>query len=133
MKFFNRKTVSRRNGVPISQTLAGAPPLEIVDQAIWQVYLDDVTPEGVAAREFAERWARLMQVELAAGKKLRRVANATSDEADSDAITGYMHVASVRMLVQCWSHGSELLLWHNRVHGVRKGTGLIVNPAVISL
>lgn len=114
--------------------LADAPAMEIADEAIWEDYKSknqDGYGGGVIA--YAERWARLMQVEINAGKKLEDVADATSHEADIDGITGFMYGAAVHTLSSCWKHGDQLRKWHNKQYGVSEDTEGTVNPAIITV
>lgn len=62
---------------------------------------------------YAERWARLMQKEMADGKKLEEVADATSSEADLEGITGFMYGCAVSALASGWKYGDQLRRWHN--------------------
>lgn len=80
---------------------------------------------------YAKEWAMAMQVEIAAGKKLKDIAQQTSSDADYDGITGFMYGAAVQMLSQCWKHGEELRKWHNKEYN-HEGDG-VVNPAVLTL
>lgn len=114
--------------------LTDAPAMEIADQAIWEDYKSknqDGYGGGIIA--YAERWARLMQVEINAGKKLENVAEATSHEADTDGITGFMYGAAVHTLASCWKHGDQLRKWHNKQYGVSEDTEGTVNPAIITV
>ena len=63
---------------------------------------------GAAALRYAERWALLMEAEIAAGKSLADCANATSQIADTEGITGFMHGCAVSILSQVWIHGAGL-------------------------
>lgn len=101
---------AKRNA--IEAKLADAPGMEIADEAAWQSWKDNNQDEyGGAIIAYAERWARLMQVEINAGKKLEDVAKATSNEADIDGITGFMYGAAVCVLADSWKHGDQLRKW----------------------
>lgn len=94
--------------------LADAPEMEIADEAAWQSWKDNNQyGYGWGVIAYAERWARLMQVEINAGKKLEDIADTTSREADIDGITGFMHGAAVSVLATSWVHGEQLRRWHN--------------------
>lgn len=80
---------------------------------------------------FAKRWVELMESEMANGAKLVDVADRTSDEADTDGITGYMYGCAVSALVNFWEHGEELRKWHNKEYNY-EGDG-VVNPAIITI
>lgn len=69
---------------------------------------------GAAIFEYAEGWAKLMQVEIANGKKLIECAEPTSFQLGFLGITGFMYGAAVAILSKCWKHGEELRKWHNK-------------------
>lgn len=89
-----------------------APPIELSDPAYWNkarakaknfVHIQ-------ACVDFAECWARLMQLELAQGKKLEEIWRSTLDEARllhrlSDPQVG----VAVGYLEVCWVHGPKLM------------------------
>lgn len=111
--------------------LAEAPKMEFSDESAWQQAVDTETyPLSRAILEFAERWARLMQAELANGQKLEDIAGATSVEADTEGITGFMYGAAVSTLASTWKYGDQLCKWHNQKYGV-EGIEGTVDPAVI--
>lgn len=121
----------------VEARLTNAPAIELVDEAHWLKFKannSDGTYGGLAA--YAERWARLLQVEMAAGKDLEEVANATSHEADFEGMSGGMHGGAVFVLVKVWKHGEQLRRWHNldnqAAHeGERANkSGGVLNPAV---
>ena len=109
-------------------------------------------PYGGAIVAYAERWARLMQAEIVrtlgvldydieyipGGKDtsilaiLHDIAQSTSDEADTELITGGMYGAAVHTLSQCWIHGMVLRRWHNGQYGVENDEGT-VNPALLTI
>ena len=62
---------------------------------------------------FAQRWAELMEVEIASGKKMAEIADRTSDQADSEGITGSMHIYAISLLAKTWIYGEDLRRWHN--------------------
>lgn len=70
-------------------------------------------PYGKACIDYARTWADLMETKLAEGSKLEDIAKATSHEADTEGITGFMYGGAVQMLSQCWEHGEQLRKWHN--------------------
>lgn len=88
----------------------------------------DAYGRGIYA--YAERWADLMEEQLALGKTLPKVAAATSQHADTDGITGFMYGAAVSVLAVCWQHGEALRQWHNNEYD-HDGEG-VVNPAIVS-
>lgn len=86
---------------------------------------------------YAERWAELMEKEIAGGKKLADVAKTTSHKADISGITGFMYGAAVAVLSVHWKFGGELCIWHNKsmqIHSegdLANETGGVLNPAVL--
>lgn len=118
-----------------------APPMER-DEVKWQ--------EGIAAQKgsgyglgvygFAEAWARLMQHEIAHGRKLADVADECCSMADKNfGITGFMYGCAVSVLSHCWTHGEELRRWHNlktqiKDEGERANdSGGVLNPALLNV
>ncbi|MCF7618589.1 hypothetical protein [Bacillus sonorensis] len=88
-------------------------------------------PYGSGIFEYVERWANLMETEIAKGAKVKDIAEKLSHEADTEGITGYMYGASVSVLSQCWEHGDELRKWHNKEYEY-EGEGT-VNPAILTI
>jgi hypothetical protein len=124
----------------VAAKLAGSPLLEIADDAAWQEWNKnnrDAYGGGVIA--YAERWGRLMQSEMAAGKLLEEIADPTSHEADTDGITGFMYGAAVSVLASCWEHGEQLRRWHNLKTQIgsegesANESGGVLNPAMFSI
>lgn len=84
---------------------------------------------SAAIVEYAERWANLMEQKIAAGQKVADVAEETSNEADTENITGAMYGCALSLLLYFWEYGEELRLWHNkRYHHDNDG---VVNPAIL--
>ena len=89
--------------------LVGAPPLDLADEAGWRSWRDNNTdPYGAAVFSYAERWARLMQAEMARGEPIEAVAERASHEADVEGISGFQYGAAVSVLEKCWKHGDRL-------------------------
>ncbi|MEJ7829413.1 MAG: hypothetical protein WKF91_14480, partial [Segetibacter sp.] len=88
---------------------------------------------GACIYEYAEGWAKLMQVEILEGKKVEDVAEKTSHEMGFLGITGFMYGSAVSILSQCWKHGERLRKWHNKKYGVDEDKKGVVNPAVLTL
>ena len=86
---------------------------------------------GACIFKYAEGWAKLMQVEIANGKKLVECAEPTSFQLGFLGISGFMYGAAVAILSKCWKHGEELRRWHNKEYN-HEGDG-IVNPAILSV
>lgn len=88
---------------------------EIRNHTRWQEYVDANQEDyGRAVIEYAARWAALMESHLAVGEALEEFACATSHEADTEGITGFMYGAAITTLAECWRHGEALRRWHNR-------------------
>lgn len=118
--------------------LAQAPPIALSDAEGWQKSKDaNRDGYGGGVLTFAEQWARLMQLELANGAKLEDIAHATSSEADTESITGFMYGCAVSILSKCWAHGEALRRWHNLKTQVRdegekaNASGGVLNPALM--
>lgn len=98
----------------------------------WEKFVainNDPYSSGVV--RYAERWANMMEQEMESGKSLIEIANATSNKADTEGITGYMYGCAVSILSKVWEHGEELRKWHNKEYGY-DGDGT-VNPAIITI
>lgn len=114
------------------------PEMEFSDEEMWQKNIEANTdPYSMGINAYAERWARLMQAEMAKGRKLESVAMSTSVEADIDGITGFMYGAAVKVLAATWKHGEQLRLWHNLTTQLgsegeeANKSGGVLNPAMI--
>jgi hypothetical protein len=55
-----------------------------------------------------------MQAEIDKGKKLEDIADITSDEANTEDISVFMHSAAIYTLATCWKYGTQLLEWHEK-------------------
>jgi hypothetical protein len=120
--------------------LADAPGIALADAGAWDTFKDANTDGyGGAVVTFAERWARLMQLGIAEGKRLEDIADPLVSEADLEGITGFMYGCAVSVLVKCWTHGEALRRWHNLKTQVRdegeraNASGGVLNPALLSL
>lgn len=116
------------------------PPMELSDQQGWDAFKANNTDSyGGGVVSFAERWARLMQIELAQGMTLEECAKYTSDEADTEGITGFMYGCAVSALSRAWKHGESLRRWHNldtqiSNEGERANkSGAVLNPALLNI
>jgi hypothetical protein len=76
-------------------------------------------------------WALLMEAKMAEGHALKDIAEATSREADTEGITGFMYACAVSTLAHFWEHGEELRKWHNKEYGYEGGG--TVNPAILTV
>lgn len=106
--------------------------MEIVNKEHWEKWVDNNTdPYGSAVVRYAERWADLMEQKINTGEKLVDIASKTSDEADTEGITGFMYGYAVQVLSDVWKYGEDLRLWHNKKYKY-EGSGA-VNPAIITI
>lgn len=110
------------------------------DPAAWQVAVDvNADPYGRCCIEYAARWARLMDELLAAGTTVAAVAKGTSDDADTEGITGFMYSMAVGLLARCWVHGEALRRWHNLDAQIgtegeqANATGGVLNTALLHI
>ena len=96
-------------------------------------------PYGKDGIDFTERWANLMEEQIAEGKQLADIAKTTSHEANIDGITGFMYGCAVALLSECWVHGEELRRWHNLVTQIgteseaANENGGVLNPALLTI
>lgn len=88
-------------------------------------------PYGAATFEYAEFWAKLMQVEINNGKSVADCAKECEKDLYFLGITGFMYGMAVSILSACWKHGEELRVYHNKEYG-HEGSG-VVNPAVLTI
>lgn len=124
----------------VEAKLVKAPGIELANKARWQKF-KTVNSDGYggAVIAYSERWARLMQVEMANEKKLEDVADATSQEANLEGITGFMYGCAVSTLTACWKYGDQLRRWHNlKTQLGNEGekaneSGGVLNPALLSI
>ena len=86
--------------------------------------------KGILA--YADRWARMMQLELLEGKTLEEIWIDTSYEADLEDMSGLTQSMATHLLTECWVHGAELRRLHNARWGSDSEDGT-VNPSVISI
>ena len=112
----------------LKHKLANAPEIDVTNQNVWQKYRKEY-PELI---RYAEDWARLMQLELAKGKKLKDIAEDTAKEADCNGISGEAHWLATTVLAENWKYGQQLRMWHNKNYGGKKRRFRgIINPAIV--
>ncbi len=88
---------------------------------------------GAAALEYAEYWAKLMQIEIAKGKTVAECYDHTQKGLGFLGITGFQFGCAVSTLSQCWKHGDELRKYHNKKYGVSEDKKGTVNPAILTI
>ena len=131
---------ARAHREKVETKMINAPAIELADEAGWQKFKDNnQAGYGGAVVTYAERWARLMQVEVTNGKNLEDVAETTSSEADLEGITGFIYGCAVSTLAHCWKHGDRLRRWHNLKYQLgnegekANESGGVLNPALLSI
>lgn len=106
--------------------------IALKDEKEWENWRSKNTEGyGNAIFEFAEGWAKLMQVEHFSGKSINQCAEPTSFQLGFLGITGFQYGAAVQVLTKCWLYGEELRVWHNRKYN-HNGDG-VVNPAILTV
>jgi len=105
--------------------------IELSDKEAWKNYREkNKDPYGKCCVDYAESWAKLMQVEILGGKTVEDCAKETSHQLGFYGITGFMYGCAVSMLSHCWKYGEELHEWHNKGYN-HQGDG-VVNPAILT-
>jgi len=134
------RTRERFRQIAVEAKLLDKPPMEVSDEETWRSFIEkNRDGYGGAVITYSERWAMLMQLEMANGKSLEEVAEATSREADLEGITGFMYGCAVSVLARCWKHGDQLRRWHNldtQIHdeGEKANeSGGVLNPALLGV
>ena len=116
--------------------------MELKDAERWKKANDANPPSepyGHRVMTYAEDWANAMEREIAKGRTVEECAEATSHEADTDGITGFMYGAAVSTLAAVWGHGEALRRWHNLLtqlghEGERANeSGGTLNPALLNI
>lgn len=114
--------------------------MKIKNQAFWEKGLASNTdPYGRRCFTYAEDWANLMEARMANGERIADMAEATSHEADTDGITGFMYGVAVSILSKVWEHGEALRLWHNLETQIgnegetANKSGAVLNPALLNI
>jgi hypothetical protein len=101
----------------VEARMANAMPMVLADESAWsrakEIAKNDAMWTDILS--YAERWARLMQLELSEGKNLEDVWKPTFHEADLEGMSGTTCGLAAGQLVRCWVYGSELeRLYFNR-------------------
>lgn len=93
----------------------GIVEFNISNSEIWKKWVKLKSDGGHSecCLRYSARWANLMDLQIASGKKLKDIANTTSHEANTEGITRFMYEESIIMLVQVWAHGEKLKQWYN--------------------
>lgn len=91
--------------------MANAPAMAFVSseaKALWESRMHAAVGGNAKIMAYAERWARMMQLEMAEGKLLADIWQTTQTEADLEGMSGTTTAASERRLMRVWVHGVEL-------------------------
>lgn len=108
--------------------------LELSDAEGWKKSCEANTDGyGKAALDFAEGWAKLMQVEIGKGKTVVDCYDSTQNELGFWGITRFQFGCAVSVLSQTWKYGDELRKVHNKKYGVKEDAKGTVNPAVLTI
>lgn len=105
-------------------------------QSEYESYVIKNSSDGYsrAVIDYAETWARIMQVEIAAGKtNIKDIADECQKGLGYLGITGFQYGCAVGALSRFWVFGEELRRWHNNEYGVAEDQKGVVNPAVLTL
>lgn len=118
----------------VDARLVGAPEMGFSDRDSWDKALPQLAKSiyGTSIATYAERWARLMQLELSEGKELADIWSAASTEADLEGMSGNSAGIATHLLTETWVHGAELRRLHNTYWGSDSTEGT-VNPAIITI
>lgn len=155
-----RRLEEERAGAELDASLS--VPLALSNEAAWRDYKwANRSGYGHDVIVFAERWARLMQEEMAKLEaqarertpkgRQRRIpgwavtsvihhhADTLCAKADVEGITGFQYNVAVKVLSDCWVHGDTLRTWHNLKVQVRNEgeaankRGAVLNSALLSI
>ena len=114
--------------------------MQLKNESAWAEYKEKNQDDyGKAIIDYAERWGNLMEEKFNKGYSLNEVAEATSNDADLDGITGFMYGAAVQTLANVWIHGEALRKWHNiKIQMDKEGeraneSGAVLNPALVTI
>jgi hypothetical protein len=88
---------------------------------------------GGTALDYAEGWAKLMQIEIAKGETVAECYDYSQKGLGFLGITGFQFGCAVSILSQVWKHGEELRKVHNKKYGVSEDNKGTVNPAVLTI
>lgn len=117
--------------------------LNEIEYASWKTKNTD--PYSARVFSYAEDWASKLEADLEAAPNLSvaeviaKYADARSDEANYDGITGFMHGAACNILAHCWVHGEALRRWHNKTTQLHtegdeaNENGGVLNPAILTV
>jgi len=118
----------------VTARMVDAPEMEFSDREGWLAAeaTNRGSSYGAGILDYAERWARMMQLEISEGKTLAEIWESTSFEADLEGMSGFSQGIATHLLTQCWVHGAELRRLHNAYWGSNSTKGT-VNPAIFTI
>ena len=120
----------------VEARMANAPKMKFAGlkgRVDWRKWLKaNKDSYGIGIMHYAERWARMMQLEMSEGKSLEEIWSSTSHEADLEGMSGFTQSAATHMLTICWVHGAELRRLHNARWGSDTTEGT-VNSAILHI
>lgn len=86
--------------------------LELTAEKAWKkIVRFNTDPYGSGVVRYAERWGKLMQVEMrkqGASVLIKNIVEATKFKADNEGMTGFSASCARNLLIRCWKHGAEL-------------------------
>ena len=88
---------------------------------------------GGAALDFAEGFAKLMQIDISKGKTVAQAYNDNQYQLGFLGITGFQFGAAISTLVHTWKYGEELRKAHNKEFGLGDNAKGTANPALFSV
>jgi len=101
----------------------------------YKAYVEKNSHDGYSRGvvDYAEFWAKLMQIEIAKGHSVKDIADSSQEGLNFLGITGFMYGCAVQALARFWKHGEELRKWHNKEYGVSEDKEGVVNPAILTI
>lgn len=108
--------------------------LELLDADGWKKSRE-VNSDGYggASLDYAEGWAKMMQIEISNGKTVAECYDYSQNGLRFLGITGFQFGCAVSILSQTWKYGEELRKVHNQKYGVGENNKGIVNPAILTI
>jgi len=93
----------------VEARMQGAPAMEFSNKTTWLAVkaANENDPYGAGILSYAERWARMMQLEMSTGKTLEDIWVRTSHDADLEGMSGASQGAATSLLIWTWVHGAE--------------------------
>jgi hypothetical protein len=114
---YDREQAAATEAFKASGVMSKPPLMKVAtgrEQSYAEWKLKNVDPYSGTCFLFAEKWASLIEAEIAKGKTVADVADACSSEADKEfGVTGFMFGMAVSILAEAWEHGDALRRWHN--------------------